>query len=369
MMKLSARAKRFYTDCDCKIWLTGTTDNERYPRQSLGMTDWKAAEAQVASLIAGSKDTTVHGPTIADCIRRFLEAHKDNVKRIAYGQHRLTLSRLEAYTKSRNKTFMSDLTVDLLEDFKTDALSNLRSTSKATFVAKLRYFLREAYRRGWITESLAEKVRPTRAVYEQTQPFSDAEVATILDRAERLAGGTTGYSTNGRLFRLLLELMLETGLRVGDAIRYDPSRCTKSEHLWIYKFTPKKQRKNEKAKQAEVFINDRLKLAIDHARWFSEHLPFAYRTFADNSTMESAVYERMQRIGERCGIADCRPHRLRDTFAVRMLLRGMSLEDVSQLLGHGSVAVTQKHYAPWVPSRRLRLEGVLAQALVDPRGN
>lgn len=39
---------------------------------------------------------------------------------------------------------------------------------------------------------------------------------------------------------------------------------------------------------------------------------------------------------------------LRDTFAVERLLAGMPLEEVSRLLGHSSVLITRKHYAPWV---------------------
>src|SRR5215469_13344988 len=37
-------------------------------------------------------------------------------------------------------------------------------------------------------------------------------------------------------------------------------------------------------------------------------------------------------------------HMLRDTFAVEYLLAGMPLEEVSRLLGHSSVLITQKHY-------------------------
>ena len=37
---------------------------------------------------------------------------------------------------------------------------------------------------------------------------------------------------------------------------------------------------------------------------------------------------------------------MRDTFAVEYLLAGMPLEEVSRLLGHSSVTITQKHYAP-----------------------
>jgi site-specific recombinase XerD len=48
-------------------------------------------------------------------------------------------------------------------------------------------------------------------------------------------------------------------------------------------------------------------------------------------------------------------HMLRDTFAVEYLLAGMPLDEVSRLLGHSSVLITQKHYAPWVLERQQRL--------------
>jgi integrase len=205
----------------------------------------------------------------------------------------------------------------------------------------------------------------TRAVYEQKLPYTDKEVPLILKEAGKLNGGTTGYATNGKTFRLLLELMLETGLRVGDAIRFDPARCTKSKLLWIYQFEPQKQKKNEKAKQAEVFLTKKLKTAIDECKWMSENLPFAYRPLTETREMTGAVRERMEAIGERCKVQDCRPHRLRDTFAVKMLVAGISLEDVSHLLCHSSVAITEKYYAAWIPSRKLRLEKLLSEALVN----
>jgi hypothetical protein len=61
--------------------------------------------------------------------------------------------------------------------------------------------------------------------------------------------------------------------------------------------------------------------------------------------------------------ARAHPHRFRDTFAVELLQNGVSLEDVSKLLGHSSVKITEKHYAPWVKGRQERLEGILDQAL------
>jgi len=49
-------------------------------------------------------------------------------------------------------------------------------------------------------------------------------------------------------------------------------------------------------------------------------------------------------------------HRWRDTFAVELLLSGMPLDQVGALLGHQSIKVTEKHYAPWVKARQEQLE-------------
>jgi integrase len=45
-------------------------------------------------------------------------------------------------------------------------------------------------------------------------------------------------------------------------------------------------------------------------------LPFFYKS-ASPSYVSQNVWRVMQRIGKKVGIEDCRPHRLRDTFAVR----------------------------------------------------
>jgi len=213
---------------------------------------------------------------------------------------------------------------------------------------------------------LVEKLTRETAVYEQKQPYTDAEVENILKTAETLNGGTSGFATNGHTFRLLLELMNETGMRVSDAVRFNPALLVKSEFMWIYTFTPRKWKKTAKPKPVDVFLTDKLKVEVQNCKWLSDSLPFAYRAPArtdETDYLGQAVYERMKNIGERCGIADCRPHRLRDTAAVRWLLDGIALEDVSKLLGHASIAVTEKYYAAWVQSRKLRLEKLLFESL------
>jgi integrase len=240
----------------------------------------------------------------------------------------------------------------------------MKRTSKATNLAKLRAFLRHAYRRGWITENLNEKITTFQAVYEEKEPYTEEQIEAILTESLRMSRGTHGYASKPKTFRLLLELMLETGMRAGDAVQYDPQYCLKGEKLWIYTYIPQKgRRKTKQSKPVEAFQTEKLKFAIDRCEWFSSKLPFSRGEFENESYLANEVYARMQAIGDRCGVSDCRPHRLRDTFSVRCLLRGMNTSDLSRLLAHSSVVITEKYYARWVTDRKRRLERLVCEFL------
>jgi integrase/recombinase XerD len=364
-LKLSARRKAAFMDCDCLIWAAGRTATGEIPRQSTGTRDLNTAEAILAALISTDKKKQAEGPMIADCVQKFLASHKHDLGEKTYGQYKLHLGRLKEYCERRGVYSMRALNVDLLETFKVEGLPDLADTSKSTIVAKLRCFLRDAFRRGWISEPLVERVRPYHAVYAQKEPYSDEEAEKILNEALKLNGGTHAYAKHPKTFRLLLELMLETGMRVGDAIRFDPRLVVKGEHLWVYTYLPQKQKRTERPKPLEAYLPDRLKRSIDDCDWLSPKLPFFYGSSKNPAYLANEVYERMKTLGIRCGVADCRPHRLRDTFAVRKLLAGFQLEDVSRLLGHSSVKVTEAYYAKWVASRKVRLERLLAESFVN----
>lgn len=369
-------AHRSYTDCTCVIYLTGRTESEYYPRRSTGLRDWKAAEALVRSLDAKGKDTEVHGPTLEDCIQKFLDSKQNRIANKTHGQSKLVLNRLKEYASQRNKMFIRELTVDLCEDFITYGLE-MTENSKSTSGAKMKTFFTEAFRRGWILEPLAIKLKTPLAIYEIAEPFTETEIQNILDGASKLNGGVSAYAKYPKTFRLLLEAMNETGMRCGDTIRYDPSSCVKSDLMWKYTYIPQKTRRDKKPKIATVYFTNRLKEAIDNCDWMSSRRPFAYLTVDtkneknDKTTyMANEVYERMKAVGARFvdengkpkPIEDCRPHRFRDRFAVRLLEKGMSVDDVSKLLNHQSISVTEKHYTKWVEARRKRLETVFYEA-------
>lgn len=362
-LNLPARAMRYYEDCKCPLWMYGRTDSALVPRQSTGLTDMKAAEVLRSSLMAEGKDQAIHGPRIDDCAEKYLVSRQAELGDKAQSQHKIVLDRLTKYCAQHGVHFMSELTVDLLEQFKVDGMPAMEDTSKSTYVAKLRCFLKDAFRREWLPATLVEKVKSHPAVYDQKSPYSNEEVDKILAGASAMEGGRRGYGGRPKTFRLLIEVMIETGMRVSDAVDYDPSAVVKGERLWIYSYTPHKDKKIQKVRTEEAYLTDRLKTAIDECKWFSTRRPFCNGSSDDPGV---SVYKTMQAIGAQCGVDDCRPHRLRDTFAVRKLLAGLQIGDVSRLLGHSSVTITEKYYAKWVPGRKARLERLLADTIVDP---
>ena len=70
---------------------------------------------------------------------------------------------------------------------------------------------------------------------------------------------------------------------------------------------------------------------------------------------------RLKAVALEAGVDGFHPHRLRDTFAVEMLLAGVLMQDLSTLLGHGSVATTERYYAPWNLARRDRLSRIVRE--------
>jgi integrase/recombinase XerD len=57
------------------------------------------------------------------------------------------------------------------------------------------------------------------------------------------------------------------------------------------------------------------------------------------------IFQKVFRIADP-PVRDGHSHRFRDTSAVSLLLKGVTIEIVSKLLSHSSIKVTERHYAP-----------------------
>jgi integrase len=180
----------------------------------------------------------------------------------------------------------------------------------------------------------APKVKPT-----PTLPFSDAEMRRILEACDRYAG-------NRDRLRAFVLVMRHSGLRIGDTIALSEERLSGNKLLL---FTAKT------GTPVYVPLPDivmRALTALDptpSGRYFS--------TGAAKPQTARANWSRyLDTLFELAHVPQGHSHRFRDTFAVSLLLNGVSLENVSRLLGHSSIRITERHYAPWVKARQTMLE-------------
>ena len=60
-------------------------------------------------------------------------------------------------------------------------------------------------------------------------------------------------------------------------------------------------------------------------------------------------------------------HRLRDTFAVDLLEKGIPMEEVSRLLGHRSIRTTERSYAKWSKGRQDRVDALVTGTWETPK--
>ena len=95
--------------------------------------------------------------------------------------------------------------------------------------------------------------------------------------------------------------------------------------------------------------------------WISERYWF-WTGVGSKETLEGNWRRTFRRLCNIAGVHNGHPHRFRDTLAVELLLDGVPIERVSVLLGHSSVKITERHYAPWVQARQVQLESDLVQA-------
>jgi site-specific recombinase XerD len=178
-------------------------------------------------LMAQVGTDSVTGAPLSECIEKYLATREQELDARTLNQHRLALEKLQRFLEAQKVLDIREMTVDHLETFKTAGLpKTMRMTTKATTFAKIRCFSAQPFSAGDQRDG-GDRVTTVKAVYEQKEPYTDAEVVTILDHASRLDGGTHGYAKQPEAFRLLIEPMLATGLRVGDAVAFDPRALAK----------------------------------------------------------------------------------------------------------------------------------------------
>lgn len=323
--------------CGCPIWTQGTLYGKPM-RKSLDLTNWEAASRLV-------REWEIHGEAKSVSVKvaaeRFL-ADREAMKLSAamFGKYRHVCDELTRELGDLPaRAVSSDDVRKLREGWK---LAPVTSQKRMEMVRKFFAFCLDS---DWLEKNPAKSVKSPVVHYQPTMPFTDEQMERIVWAAEsiREAHPKIPEGTEKKLLALVL-LMRYSGLRISDAVMFGRSKLQKG-NLFL--------RQQKTKEPVWVPLPEKVINALDACDDGNEH-PF----YAGTGTVKTCITEWQQRLKlvyEMAGIPDGHSHRLRDTFSVDLLSRGVPLDVVSVLLGHSSIRTTEKHYAPWVKRRQVAL--------------
>jgi integrase len=199
-------------------------------------------------------------------------------------------------------------------------------------------------------------MRKIKFVQIPTDYFTCEEFERII-ASTYICGDDNGYRVDENRMRLrAITLLLRWGgLRIGDAVTFERSRLHK-DSIFLYQaktgvpvYVPLPHHVVEALNTVPPGLrpnpryffwsgNGEPKTAVSH--WQRSYR----RLFKLTNIMKPDEKKR------------CHPHMFRDTFAVEMLLAGVPIDQVSLLLGHSSVKITERSYSPFVKARQIQLQ-------------
>jgi integrase len=163
--------------------------------------------------------------------------------------------------------------------------------------------------------------------------------------------------------RVVLELMLKTGLRPGEGpvLRVEDldlrARSLRVERAW--------SRPDRRVKATKTYEHRTVELSTALTRTLQRYLvwlraealkrgagapEWLFVTATGQPLDEWQLGNAFRRVCRRAGLAGVRPYDLRHTYASGLLSLGAPVTKVSQQLGHANPFTTWRYYARWIPT-------------------
>jgi len=348
---------RSYRRCQCPVWVDGFLGGKEI-RESLKLRDWQKAQDKIREWEANDQKVTPPEPqTIEAAFKEFLadiEARKLHDSTIR--KYKLLRRQLQEFAQNSGFRFLNELDLVAISRFRCQWKDGARSSAKK--LERLRALFHFAQSRKWMQENPASALKSPKVTLCPTLPYTREEVMKILAATETYTDEmpSTGMA-NARRIRALVLLLRYSGMRIGDAVSLSCDRVA-GNRVFLY------------TQKTGVPVNTVLPEFVLAALEATPKVNEKYFFWSGIGKLESAVCSwqaRLRKLFELAKIPGGHAHRFRDTFAVELLLTGVPIERVSVLLGHQSVRITERHYAPWVRSRQEQLEADLESAWkLDP---
>ena len=264
---------------------------------------------------------------------------------------------LLTWCKEQGIVYLAELTLDNITNFR-NRWKNKGTTSNRK-ASRLRGFFRYCKVRRWIKENPAELLEPSKEDAVPTDHFYPEEFEKILDATYVSHEWHGGHDFRFRSDRIRAVLLFKrwTGMAIIDVVRFEKFRLVQDQDGdWVVKL-----HRTKTGEWVEVTIPPEAAQAVLALPPLSEE----YFFWSGRGEPQTACKGWRRCLAKVFKAADlkrngkklrCHPHMLRDTFAIEKLEAGVLMEEVSKLLGHANIGITQKHYQPWDRRTRERLK-------------
>jgi integrase/recombinase XerD len=326
--KCKLRSRSQYK-CRCPLWIDARIDGVRV-RKPLKTRNWAKAQRDVRQWERdGVKPVVAGRATVEQWKEAFLQDAKSRLASETLRKYKHLFAQLTTFSSTKGLVFVGDLDLAQLTTFKAGWKDARLSAGKK--IERLRSMFKFALERGWVRDNPAKKLVIAKAKLVPTLPFTQDEMDRIIKAAEK----------DQRLLAFIY-CMRFGGLRISDATTL---AVTSLQDGLLHLHTEK----TGEAVRIPLpgYVVKELKAV--------KHKNPNYFFWSGTSKVQAAVSVWRRRLADvftTAKVPNAHSHRLRDSFACGLLTGGVSIEDVAKLLGHSSIAITEKHYAPWVRTRQ-----------------
>jgi integrase/recombinase XerD len=332
------QTSRRYRRCNCPIWCEGTLEG-KYLRHSLKTRSWDRASQKIREMEDTGGKTASRITIKKACDDYVADARARSLREPTIYKFERLFQLLQEFAKSEGFEYLDQLDIEVLRRFRQQW--KFTNYANRNHVERLRSLLRFAHHSGWIKNNPVPSSQFRSPTVEDipTLPFSPDEVEAIVKACEVYPG------PNRSLLKAFVLVMRYTGLRIGDVVTLRRSAVS-GDVVFV--------RTAKTGTPIRVPIPAECVKALAAIPGDSEYY------FWSGATKPKARVGNFQgmlkTVFKTAAIANGHAHRFRDTFATELLLARAPIEQVSTLLGHKSIRVTEKHYAPWIAARQDQAE-------------
>lgn len=342
----------FHKGCNCRKHLRWSQGGKQFRKQA-GTRSWAEAEDAKRRLEAHLSGKPITAAEARHTIEQAIEVFKADKRNQGLtagvlGKYVRELKRLEAHCERSGVFVVQGITRELLVGYAAAWPDLYPSTNTRQAVqSRLRHFLRFCFDSRWLDR--VPKTSRIKVDEAPTLPLTAKEYAKLL----RTVPVSFPDSTKVARVRALVQVMRWSGLAIRDAVTLRRDEIIREKKLT--RIVTNRQKTG-----THVSVPIPPSVAAEVIAVANGNPTYVFWT--GNGLEQSAVtnwQHDLRKLFKDAGITSAGnmlSHRLRDTFAVDLLEKGVPIEEVSKLLGHESIKTTEKHYSKWVKGRQDRLD-------------